>query len=65
MARKPWARDSVNSLKRIFGKEVKVDLLLQNNDNSRKLYKANIDQIGNHVPEKYTVAALETQLRRT
>lgn len=32
-------------------------------DNSRKLYRANIDEIDNHVPEKYTPAALETLLR--
>ncbi|MCP5165682.1 MAG: zeta toxin family protein [Pseudomonadales bacterium] len=58
------ARDSVNSLKKTFGKEISVDLLLQNSDNSQKLYKANIDRIDNHVPEKYTPAALESQLRR-
>lgn len=58
------ARDSVNMLKRTFGKKVFVDLLFQNSDNSQKLYKANIDQIDNHVPEKYTLAALESQLRR-
>ena len=57
------ARKSVNMLKTQFGKDISVDLLLQNSDNSRKLYKANIDQIDNHVPEKYTPAALETLLR--
>ena len=56
------ARNSVNSLKRKFGADVKIDLLLQNRDNSRKMYKANIDQIDNHVPEKYTAVALETLL---
>ncbi|MDP4918774.1 MAG: zeta toxin family protein [Haliea sp.] len=58
------ARDSVNTLKRDFGKKVAVDLLLQNSDNSQKMYKANIDQIDNHVSEKYTRTALESQLRR-
>ena len=48
----------INFLNKIY-----VDLLLQNSDNSRKLYKANIDQIDNHVPEKYTPAALESLLR--
>ena len=57
------ARNSVNCLKREFGSKIHVDLLLQNSDNSRKLYKANIDQVDNHVPEKYTRAALESILR--
>lgn len=57
------ARNSVNNLKTKFGADIKIDLLLQNSDNSRKLYRANIDQIDNHVPEKYTPAALETLLR--
>jgi UDP-N-acetylglucosamine kinase len=57
------ARNSVNNLKTKFGADIKIDLLLQNSDNSRKLYKANIDQIDNHVPEKYTPATLETLLR--
>ena len=57
------ARNSVNSLRLKFGSDINVDLLLQNSDNSRKLYKANIDQIDNHVPEKYTPAALESLLR--
>lgn len=57
------ARTSVNLLKSRFGGNIHVDLLLQNRDNSRKLYKANIDQIDNHVPEKYTSQALETLLR--
>jgi predicted ABC-type ATPase len=59
------ARDSVNQLKQKFEKKIKVDLLLQNSDNSQKLYKANIDQIDNHVPEKYTHAALVNELERT
>lgn len=57
------ARDSVNTLKTSFGKDIHVDLLLQNSDNSQRLYKANIDQIDNHIPEKYTPVVLETQLR--
>ena len=57
------ARNSVNSLRLKFGSDINVDLLLQNSDNSRKFYKANIDQIDNHVPEKYTPAALESLLR--
>ena len=50
------ARDVVNRLKNEFGKDIQVDLLLKNNDNSNRMYKAGIDQIGHHVPEKYTRA---------
>jgi UDP-N-acetylglucosamine kinase len=56
------ARDVVNRLKRKFGKELRVDLLLKNTDNSNRLYKAGIDQIDNHVPEKYTPASLAEML---
>lgn len=52
----------VNTLKAEFGKSLKVDLLLKNNDNSNRTYKANIDIIDNHVPEKYTAARLEELL---
>jgi len=53
------ARKVVNSLKKVFGGNIRVDLLLKNNDNSNRLFKAGIDVIDNHVPEKYTRAALE------
>jgi len=52
------ARNVVNRLKATFGSDVRIDLLLKNTDNSHKLYKAGIDQIDNHVPEKYTPADL-------
>lgn len=48
------ARKVVNQLKKDFGKEIQVDLLLKNLDGSDKVYKANVDQIDNHIPEKYT-----------
>lgn len=47
------ARRTVNELKRIFGGQVKVDLLLKNTDGSNKFYKSGIDQIDYHIPEKY------------
>ena len=50
------ARDVVNRSKKEFGKDIQVDLLLKNNDNSNRMYKAGIDQIDNHVPEKYSRA---------
>lgn len=48
------ARHVVNRLKSELGRAIKVDLLLKENDNSDRLYKAGIDAIDNHVPEKYT-----------
>lgn len=48
------ARDVVNRLKQEFGKDIRVDLLLKNNDNSNRMYKAGVDQIDHHIPEKYT-----------
>lgn len=48
------ARKVVNQLKQELGKDIRVDLLLKNLDASDKLYKANVDQIDNHIPEKYT-----------
>lgn len=53
------AREVVNSLKKTFGAKIQVDLLLKNNDNSNRMFKAGIDAIDNHVPEKYTRASLE------
>lgn len=53
------ARDIVNRLKMEFAKSIRVDLLLKNNDNSRQLYEADIDQIDHHVPEKYNRADIE------
>lgn len=47
------ARDVVNRLKREFGKDVHVDLLMKNNDNTRRFYRAGVDQIDNHIPEKF------------
>lgn len=41
------ARETVNRLKVTFGSGIKVDLLLQNYDNSTRVYKANIDKIDN------------------
>ena len=58
------ARDVVNKLKLEFGKAIEVDLLLKNIDGSDKIYKANIDAIDNHIPEKYTKIELEEALKR-
>lgn len=58
------ARDVVNRLKREYGGRIKADLLLKNNDNSNRLYKAGIDQIDHHVPERYTRPQVEELLRK-
>lgn len=57
------AREVVNRLKRELGKAIHVDLLLKNNDNSQRLYRAGIDQIDNHVPEKYSRSDVEQMLK--
>jgi UDP-N-acetylglucosamine kinase len=57
------ARDVVNRLKATFGKDIAVDLLLKNNDNTRRLYEAGIERIDNHIPEKYTRADLEQMIK--
>lgn len=56
------ARKVVNALKTKFKGDIQIDLLLKNNDNFHKIYKANIDQIDNHVPEKYTKADIEAMI---
>lgn len=48
------ARGVVNRLKVKFGKDIQVDLLMKNNDGSQRFYRAGVDQIDNHIPEKYT-----------
>jgi UDP-N-acetylglucosamine kinase len=57
------AREVVNKLKERFGKEIKVDLLLKNNDNSRMLYQAGVDRIDHHIPEKYNRQQVEQLLK--
>ncbi|MBF8642298.1 MULTISPECIES: zeta toxin family protein [Pseudomonas] len=59
------ARDVVNALKLKFGKEVHVDLLLKHIDNSNRLYKAGVDKIDYHIPERYTRASLAEALGLT
>lgn len=56
------ARKVVNQLKKKFGPDLKVDLLLKNTDNTHRLYKAGVDRIDNHIPEKYTSADLRELL---
>jgi UDP-N-acetylglucosamine kinase len=50
------ARVVVNRLKAELGKAIQVDLLMKNNDGSQRFYRAGVDQIDNHIPEKYSEA---------
>lgn len=56
------ARDSVNKLKGEFKQKIRIDLLIKNNDGTQQTYKANVDQIDNHVPENYSAEELEAHL---
>lgn len=56
------ARDVVNALKLEYGRDVHVDLLLKHIDNSGRLYKAGVDKIDYHIPEKHTQADLKAKL---
>ena len=58
------ARNVVNLLKKDLGSQIKVDLLMKNTDNSHRWYKAGVDQIDNHIPEKYTSVDLEKVLSK-
>lgn len=57
------AREVVNRLKKELSKDINVDLLLKNNDNSKRLYRAGVDQIDNHIPEKYSRTDIEKMLK--
>lgn len=57
------ARDVVNRLKRNYGGAIAVDLLLKNNDNSDRMYKAGVDQIDHHIPEKHSRDDVQRMLK--
>lgn len=56
------ARAVVNHLKLEFGKKLSVDLLLKNIDGSNQVYKANVDSIDSHIPERYTLEQIAQML---
>ena len=56
------ARDVVNRLKAELGSQVHVDLLMKNTDNSRRFYKAGVDMIDTHIPERVHRVGLERLL---
>lgn len=53
------ARENVNLLKKEFGTNIKVDLVVKNIDGTDFSYRENIDVIDNYIPEKYTKDDLE------
>lgn len=44
----------IRKLKQDFGSQIKVDLLLKDNDGRTRMYHANIQAVENHVKEKYS-----------
>ena len=58
------ARNVVNRLKAEFGSRIRVELLLKNNDNSRRGYEANIEKIDSYVPEKYSREDVEQLIKK-
>lgn len=56
------ARQVVNRLKTELGKAIQIDLLMKNNDGSQRFYRAGVDQIDNHIPEKYSPAEVRQLL---
>ncbi len=57
------AREVVNELKSRFGKNLHVDLLIKNNDNSHQGYHAGVDRIDFHVPERHSRAEVEEMIK--
>lgn len=57
------ARENVNILKKEYGREIQVDLIVKNIDGTDQLYQENIDNIDFHVKEEYTREILETLLQ--
>lgn len=56
------ARQVVNALKQEFGPHLHVDLLMKNNDNSDRFYRAGVDLVDHHIPETVSRADLERAL---
>ncbi len=53
------ARENANRLKRNFGKRIHLDVLFKNIDGTNRLYRAGVDQIDSHIPEKFTRKDIE------
>ena len=50
------ARNVANRLKEEFGQKIQMDLLMKNNDGTHRFFRAGVDKIDNHIPEKYSLA---------
>ncbi len=48
------SRKNANYLKKKFGNQVRLDILMKNIDGTDRLYRSGVDQIDNHIPEKYS-----------
>ena len=56
------SRRVVNALKAKYGADIKIDLLLKNNDGSNRSYQANIQSIDHYVPEAYDESRLRVAI---
>ncbi len=57
------SRETVNTLKKEFSKDIGIDLLVKNIDGTDQYYQANIDNIDSYVVEKYTRESLNDLLQ--
>lgn len=53
------ARENVKKLKAEFKSNLKIDLLMKDYDGSNRFYRINVNDIDDHIPEKYTKESLE------
>lgn len=53
------AREVVNRLKAKYDGDIKIDLLIKDNDNAHRNYHFNVPQIDSYVPEAYTKEDIE------
>lgn len=53
----------VQGLKQKFGTKIQVDILIKYFDNTTRSFRANVDNITDHIPERITPAELHERLR--
>ena len=53
----------VRKLKQQFGGQIKIDLLLKDNEGGTRMYHANIQAVENHVKQKFTRETLTTLIQ--
>ena len=59
------ARENANILKREFGRQIRIDLIVKNIDGTDFKYKENISDIDSHMSERYTQDTLRQLLSET